>query len=463
MEGFAGYYGQTSLHPLALTVLIALALATLTISSRAIMAPLVMAATTLPMAQRIVIAGADFTLMRILLLTYVLRIFLRAENRDLRWHRLDTFMVLWAVASTLVMTIHFGSSSAFINRVGWTFDVLATYFVTRCFIRNIDDVLRLAKIIAVVGIPVAAVFLVEYSTHRNLFSVFGGVPAHTGMREGKFRCQGPFSHPIMAGTFWASTLPLIWMLWKKPGRAHVLSILGTLAALAIVFACSSSTPVLSSLVAFGGLALFAFRHLRKRMWIGLLGVLFLLHLVMEAPVWHLMARVDIVGGSTGWHRFRIFDAFINHFGKWWLTGESNPQSWGVWEMRDITNQFILEGLRGGLLTLVFFVLALIYGFGNVGRTLSDIQHLKNTAAEKVVWLIGVTLLVHTVTFFGVSYFGQMTAMLYIHLGLLGALLPQIQPSLLAAGGGIPMENLPRARGRRGKKPPRRSRELRETP
>jgi len=449
MGGFVEYYGQTSLHWLALTVLIVLAIATILIPARTAMGPLVFAATTLPMAQRIVVGGADFTLMRILLLAYLLRIAFKGENRDLRWSRLDTFMVLWVAASTLIMTLHFGTSSAFINRVGWAFDVLLTYYATRCLVRNIDDILGLAKMVAIISIPVGILFLVEYSTHRNLFSIFGGVPSETRMREGKFRCQGPFSHPIMAGTFWASTLPLMWMLWKREGRSHLLAIAGTLAAFAVVFACSSSTPVLSAMVAFGGLALFRYRHVRKRLWVGLLCLLTFLHIVMQAPIWHLMARVDLMGGSTGWHRFRIFDAFVANFDKWWATGDSNPQGWGVWEMRDITNQFILEGLRGGLLTLTMFVLVLIYCYGNVGRTLKGIEHLRNAAAEKVVWLVGVTILIHTFTFFGVSYFGQMTAMLYIHIGLAGTLLPQILPNFLAANGGAPPPEETRpARGRK---------------
>jgi hypothetical protein len=37
-------------------------------------------------------------------------------------------------------------------------------------------------------------------------------------------------------------------------------------------------------------------------------------------------------------------------------------------MRDITNQFIIEGLNGGVLTLFFFVLVLCRCFANVGRT-----------------------------------------------------------------------------------------------
>jgi len=261
--------------------------------------------------------------------------------------------------------------------------------------------------------------------------VFGGVPAETVMREGKLRCQGAFAHPILAGTFWASTLPLLWMLWKQEGL-HRWSIIGTAAVGVIIVACSSSTPMLSAVVAGGGLWLFRHRLRRKQMWMGLIVVLVALHIVMDRPVWHLMSRVDLVGGSTGWHRFIIFDAFVNHFSSWYQTGDSNTEAWGVWQMRDITNQYMLEGLRGGLITLVFFLLVLLFAFGNVGRALKSLEGTNNPQAEKFAWLIGVTILVHVFTFFGVSYFGQMTALLYVHFALAGTLSAQILPGLVQA-------------------------------
>ena len=437
-SGFGEFYGQTSLHPLALATTIALVLALFAVRRQLAFAPLMVAATTLPLSQRIVVAGADFTLMRILLLAYVLRIMVRKEGSEFRWNRIDTVVVLWALSGTLIMTIQLGTAGAFINRVGWTFEILATYFAIRCLVRTTDDVLALAKIIAITSIPIAALFAVETVTHKNLFSIFGGVSPETTMREGRFRCQGAFAHPIVAGTFWASTLPLIWMLWKQEGFAHRLCLLGTAATFVIIFACSSSTPLLSAAVAMAGLALFRYRAHRRRMWIGLIIVLLVLHLIMDRPVWHLLARVDLVGGSTGWHRFVIFDAFVTHFSEWFLLGDTNPSThWGVWQMRDITNQYILEGLRGGFIALFFFVLVLLYSFGDVGRALKAIAGRNNILAEKVVWLIGVTILVHTVSFFGVSYFGQMTAMLYIHFGLAGAVVPQLLPHLLGTGAGSP--------------------------
>ncbi|NNE19576.1 MAG: hypothetical protein HKN10_13965 [Myxococcales bacterium] len=193
--------------------------------------------------------------------------------------------------------------------------------------------------------------------------------------------------------------------------------LGTIGSLFIVAACASSTPVLSVLIAGTGVALFRWRRHRTRMWLGLLALLMSLHVVMEAPVWHLMARADFTGGSTGWHRYKIFDAFVENFSEWYLVGEPDPLSWGVWEMRDVTNMYIAQGLNGGLLGLIAFLLVLIFAWGNVGRALNTRSVARSLKHQWISWCIGVAIFLHAVTFLGVGYFGQMRVILCVQLAL----------------------------------------------
>ena len=422
-QGFADFYGQTQLHPLALSAVILLAFLVLAVPRRFALAPLLVAATTLPMAQRVVIAGADFTMIRLLLLAYLLRFVFRGEWRAFTWNRLDTAVILWAMAGTVIMTLHYGTADVLVNRLGWSYDIILGYFAGRVLLRGWGDVLGIAKMVAIISIPVAAIFLYEWTTQYNLFHVFGGVPEFTGVRDGRVRCRGPFSHPIIAGTFWAAMLPLIWMLWSGEQRSRNLALVGTVSAFTIIAATASSTPLLSAMAAVGGAALFALRHRRTQMWVGLIAVLFVLHFfVMQAPVWHLISRVDLVGGSTGWHRYVILDTFINRFSDWYLTGYATPTDWR-WEMRDITNEFILQGLGGGLLTLTIFVLVLVFAFGNVGRRLAQIDEQSSrgdAALEWKIWMVGVMMFVHVATFTGLSYFGQMNILWYLQLAMAGS-------------------------------------------
>jgi len=421
MGGFADFYGQTLLHPLALTVTILLALAVLTLPRRFALVPLLISAATMPVAQRLVIAGADFTLLRMLLLAYLARIILRAEWKGFVWNRLDTAIVLWVLSGTAIMTLHYGTSEAFINRLGWAYDVVLIYFTARFVLREWSDVLVLGKSAALLSLPLAVFFVVEWVTQYNVFHVFGGVREFTWVREGRIRCQGPYAHPIIAGLFWAALLPLIWMLWEEKNKK--LAVLGTFGTLIIVATTSSSTPALSVIAAAFAASLFVFRGYRTWMWAGLIVVILLLHFViMKAPVWHLVSRVDIIVGSTGWHRFIIFDLFMDHFSDWYLTGYSTPRDWGWW-MRDITNEYVVQGVRGGLLTLILFLLVFVRAFANVGKTLAlapDKGRGGDPLLEWRIWLVGVAIFLHLVAFWGLSYFGQMNMVLYLQLAIAGA-------------------------------------------
>lgn len=414
MNPLPQFYGETHLHPLGVTVVLVLAIFAFFLPRRRAIVPLLIAACSIPMAQRLVVFGADFTMLRILIAVYVARVMFRREAGAIGWNRLDSAMMWWSVSGTMVMFLASGTFGALVNRLGWSFDMLGIYFIGRWLIRDWRDIDFLARSLATLSVPVAILFAVEWATSFNMFSVFGGVPAHTWIREGRLRCQGAFAHPILAGTFFAASLPLIWTLRKSRPR---LTKVGTIASLFIVAACSSSTPILSVVVAVAGAALFPWRRYRTYMWTGLFAVLTALHIVMKAPVWHLMSRLDFTGGSTGYHRFQVLDSFIRFFPRWWLGGDPNPESWGVWQMRDSTNQYVVEGLDGGLLTLIAFVLVLILAFANVGRCLKMRSVVRRGDREWICWSVGVAIFVHTVTFFGVSYFGQMMVMLHLQIAL----------------------------------------------
>jgi len=412
------FYDETNLHPLGVVVVFILALFAFSLNRRRAIVPLLIAACSISMAQRLVVFGADFTMLRILIAVYVARVIFRRETGSIGWNRLDSAMVGWSVCGTMVMSLAVGTFGALVNRVGWSFDMLGIYFIARWLIRDWRDVDFLARALAILSVPIALLFAIEWATSFNMFSIFGGVPAHTWVREGRLRCQGAFAHPILAGTFFAASLPLIWTLRKSRPR---LMRVGTIAALFIVAACSSSTPILSVAVAMVGALLFPWRRYRTYMWTGLFALLTTLHIVMEAPVWHLMSRFDFTGGSTGYHRFQVLDSFIEFFPRWWLGGDQNPESWGVWQMRDATNQYVVEGLDGGLLTLIAFVLVLVLAFGNIGRCLKMASVVRRGDREWICWSVGVAMFVHTVTFFGVSYFGQMTVMLHLQISLASSL------------------------------------------
>ncbi len=418
-----GFNNETLLHPVG-------AMATLVLGALLVLAPrrLAMAAPLLlvcfvPVAQRVSLAGLDFHLLRILVLVGWLRVAMRQEWSGFRLRALDWHVVAWTLIGALVYVAQWGDGTAVVYQTGQFIDKLGIYFLCRVLIRDWGDLENLARAFAVVAAVAAGVFLVERTTHRNMFHVFGGVPDVTHAREGRLRCQGPFQHAIIAGVFYASSIPILATLVVRRGRDRMLGVLGVCAAMLVVFCTASSTPVMTVFTFCVGLS---FYWARRWMWVvrvGLVCLLFGLHMFMKGPVWSLLGRVNIFSGSTGWHRFNLMDTGIERFGEWWLLGVRSSAGWGH-QLHDITNQYLLEGMRGGLITLLAFIAILICAFGGLGR-LRQLEEGDRTRRFQV-WILGSGLFAHVVTFFSLSYFAQMIFAWFLTLAIIGSLSPTRQ-------------------------------------
>lgn len=419
-EAIAGSHvdwaNQTIIHPLGFALVVVAGLTMIVVPRRYAIWPMLAIACFVAPAQRVTVAELDFSLLRILVLFGWMRLFAHGELRGFAWRPLDTVLVAWAAVSTAAYTVQIGTLAALTNRLGASFDAVGTYFLVRCLVRSWDDVRHAVRASIVLSVPVLAAFLVEASTGRNLFAFFGGLPEFTVERDGRLRCQGAFSHSIMAGCFWAAAMPLIAAHWWGERRDRPPMLVGLLACGVIVFLTASSTPVMSVIFAILGAALFGLRWRMRQLRWALVITLFGLHMVMNAPVWHLVARINIVSGNTGWHRYHLIDQAINRFDEWWLYGTPTTAHWG-WGLADVTNQFVLEGVRAGFAGLGLFVAAIVIAFRNVGMLWRAVQHDRLRTAT--AWALGVTLFVHCMNFMAVSYFGQIIVVWYLLLGIIG--------------------------------------------
>jgi hypothetical protein len=132
--------------------------------------------------------------------------------------------------------------------------------------------------------------------------------------------------------------------------------------------------------------------------------LVVIHLAMKAPIWFLISRMSVFDASTGFFRARLIDATIRNFGAWWLLGIKTTDQWGP-GLFDITNEYVAQGVHGGLLTMVLFVLMISRGFATVGQTVRGYKH-SPTSVQIGAWAMGCALLAHCATYFSVSYFDQ---------------------------------------------------------
>ena len=411
---------QTLAHPLGLLAVAILGLCVLFLPRRLAVIPFLVMACFIPSAQRIVVMGLDFNFLRIMVLFGVGRLLLKKEHLGFSWKPLDKVLVLWMISSILFFVIRDTSFSALVNRLGFAFDAFGMYFVFRCLVWDWVDVEHIILGFVLIAIPVMCFFLVERSTGRNMFSVFGGVPEITDIRQGRMRCQGAFAHPILAGCFWVAVMPLMACYWWKLAKGRALAIAGLIASLVILFCCASSTPVMGvGAAVIGGVMFYMRKQIKTVRWSVVL-TLIALHIVMQAPVWHLIARASAVGGSTGWHRYYLINETIKNFGDWWFCGCSGRTvlSWGIWA-GDVTNHYILEGVRGGFATMCLFFAIIVIAFGEVGK-LWRLQ-VRNKYRLALSWALGVSLFAQCMMFIGVSYFGQIIMIWYLLLAIIGSL------------------------------------------
>jgi hypothetical protein len=263
----------------------------------------------------------------------------------------------------------------------------------------------------------------EAATGHNPYAWLGGAGAKyiesLAVREGKVRAQGPFAHSILAGTFGAVLMPLFVGLWWKSKKYRTIAVVGILSSTVIAVACNSSTPALAYAGGVVALCLWqARRRMRAIRW-GLVLTLIALHLVMKGPVWSLIEKIDISGGSSSWHRYMLIDQCIRHFGDWWLFGIKDTSVWG-WDMWDTANQYVSVCENSGLLPFLLFLAILVYGFKYLGRARRDAAQDKDKKTALFIWALGSALFANVVAFLGISFFDQTMVGWYALLAMIPA-------------------------------------------
>ncbi len=428
------------MHPLGLAAVVVLSVATLLLPRKYALTPMLIMLYFVSPAQRITVLGLDFNCIRLLILAGWIRLFMRKETTAFRWIRMDTLFLTWAISSTVIFGMQWGVAGIIARTGSHIYEQFGAYLLIRNLVRDWDDVVALVQTVCILAFPCVVFFMLEWSSGRNVFAVFGGVPSVTIVRDGRLRCQGAFTHAIIAGCAWATWMPIIASLWWWELRQRWLVVLGLIASTLIVISTASSTPVFTAAAAAVGIAFFPLRYQMRLVRWSVVGGLTLLHLIMKAPVWHLIARVSAVGGSTGYHRYLLIENFIHRFDEWWFMGVRSTAHWG-WGQEDVTNHIILQGVTGGLVSLVLFVLLIAEAFKNAGATWRAVRD-----APREVWLawgLGAVVFAHLMAFLGVSYFGQGNVILALHLALVGSLFqskckaPSFAASSPASRSGMP--------------------------
>ncbi len=409
-------HGMTIVHPLALSITICMCLLVLFVPRKCAVFPLLILAFLITAQQRIVISGLDFTMMRLLLLFGFVRIVLRNEAHCISLNRIDTSFMFLIFLMMVIPILRERTSEAFVRQAGRSIDGFGLYFFYRVLIRDDDDVRNSLRFLMSFAFLISIFALFEYSTGRNVFSIFGGVPEITTIRDGEMRVQGAFPHPLMLGVFGATLVPLSFGLLFECRKNAIFSIAGIIAGTILTFVSSSSGPIAAFMAGIIGLVMWPFRRKMYVVRRGIIVTLFVLHFfVMKAPVWALVNRIPFVSGH-GFHRFNLIDAAIRRFSEWWLLGLTSTNHWG-YGLWDITNHYIAVGINGGFISLAVFLYVLVLCFRNIGILVSDIEKKKTMKA--FAWSLGAAAFSHSIAFIGMAYFGpQIFASWYLLISII---------------------------------------------
>ena len=258
--------------------------------------------TFIPFGQVIVVGTLHFMSSRILLpfAWLGMRPFTYLKNHRFQWNGVDKAIVFYGLAATVTGVALWGEWGVLVNRLGFLYSMFGSYFFFRMVLNDRVDVDRIMQTLAILCALIAIPMLWEQYTGHNLFSVFGGVSDITLAREGRVRSQAAICTchrgRYIRGDFDSH------ILWAVGTRKEVETNRRDWAwspGVIMTVTSASATPLLALVAGIGALCLWPLRQQIRWIRWGVLFTLVGLHLVMKAPVWALIQRIDIVGGSSG--------------------------------------------------------------------------------------------------------------------------------------------------------------------
>jgi hypothetical protein len=395
--------------------------------------PLLLGAAFITRTQVLEIGPMHFPVMRVLIAVGLIRAMMNGERISGGMNSLDRMVRLWAIWD--ICSIVFHQSDVLVFRLGVLYDTVGVYYLFRVFIRGIEDIRIVFRMVCLLLIPLAATMLVEKFKGVNPLSFIGFGPSDVATTNDHFRAQGAFGHPILAGTAGAVCLPMAVCFWRENRR---LALAGLFATLAVVFASGSSGPIMTLFAVVGALSLWTIRaRMRAIRWLAVLAI-FALNFLMNDPIYFLMARIDITGGSTGYFRAQLIQSAINHLSEWWFAGTDHTRHWMLSGITadpnhtDMTNYYLQMGVWGGLPLMILFMWLIVAAFLRISQALR-VRKGAPLADQFVIWTLGAILFGHATAFWSISYFDQTIVFLCLVLACIGSI-PILQPAMAQSPG-----------------------------
>lgn len=367
------------------------------------------------------LGSISLPIFRIVLAFGIFRVILRREAFPGPLNAVDKLMItmgIWLVFASFFHEQLPGSGLQFTT--GVVVEIVSIYFLTRIWCRDLSDLFSIIEVVAWLLVPVAVAMVAEHVLKINFFAVLGDLSGQVYVRDGKIRAQGPFQHPILAGTVGAVCFPLMVGIWQ---RHRLSSVVGMTASAVMVFASTSSGPLMSLLLGAAAIVLW-----KRRSWLPAIRWSFIIlyifaELLMSRPAYYLISKIDLTGSSTSWYRSRLIESAFEHLSEWWLFGADITAHWMPIPLNsrqaDLTNYYIYIGTLGGLPALLIMVAIFWRCFKWVGRGVVTTSAMPQW--QFMIWCLGAALFAHAATSISVAYFDQSKTFLWLNIGIISSM------------------------------------------
>jgi hypothetical protein len=424
---FGGGVAESIVNPFVLAAVLLAGVLILFGSRKSAIAAFLLAGILVPTDQVLVLGALHFPMLRVLAVFGFARMAWSKINSKTAVfsggvNGLDKAVIGFAIFTCVDSVLLWHSSAMLIKQLGDIVSLFGTYFLCRLLIREEDDVVWAIRVLGGLAIFFAGIMCYEVYSGHNPYGLLGGARAalYTSemSRDGRVRAVAGFVSPITAGTFGAVLVPVFVALWWH-GKNRLTAAIGVIAGTIITLTSASATPLMALMAGILGLCLWPARKLMRLIRWGIVFMLVGLDAVMKAPVWQLIARVDVVGGSSGDHRYQLINQFIRHFWNWFLIGTRDNASWG-WDMWDTANWYVGVGESGGLLAFICFIAIIVYGFKYLGRARNFFESENDKKKQLFLWGLSSAMFANLVAFFGISLFDQTMVSWYAYLAIISA-------------------------------------------
>ena len=371
------------------------------------------------------VGGLSLTPIRFLEIAGVARVLLRRELAGWRPNAVDTLLLVTYTYSAIVWSLRSQTFGFF--QLASAIDPLLCYFAFRGLLRDVAELRWFLRAFLLLLVPFTALVLAERINGESPF-VIVGASREVYFREGVARSQGTFRHAILMGSVAASFFALYAGLWLGAWR-RTEAMLGAVLCAALVVMSNSGGPLTSFVAALLGVAAWTLRDRMSLVRRVVTVVLVCLIVFMKAPIWYLPFKISEIVGGGGYHRGLLMEQAWNNMGRWWLVGMESQDTAGWFpyvlsavEGADVTNEYVMFGIRAGLVALVLLIALLTQAFGRLGDALRQVRRRSSTvsANEGALWGLGVALFVHAISWLGVGYFDQSYVIWILHIAAISS-------------------------------------------